>query len=102
MHYDDDPTGIPGNDDSGTMSAWYLFATLGLYPVAGSATWALGAPSVNRATLHRAAGDLVIEAPDAAPGALVAGPIALDGEPLEGLTVSHDRIAAGATLRFSP
>ena len=102
VHYDDDPTGIPGNDDSGTMSAWYLFAALGLYPVAGSETWALGSPSLNRATIHRAAGDLVVEAPDAAFGAPLDGSIALDGAPLEALTVPHDRIAAGGTLRFSP
>jgi len=31
--YTDKPTGMIGNDDCGQMSAWYIFATLGLYPV---------------------------------------------------------------------
>ena len=36
--------GLPGNDDYGTLSAWLLWAQLGLYPLAGSATFILGAP----------------------------------------------------------
>jgi putative alpha-1,2-mannosidase len=33
------PDGLPGNDDYGTMSAWYMFAALGFYPQAGSTTY---------------------------------------------------------------
>ena len=31
--YDDTAEGLPGNDDAGQMSAWYVLATLGIYPV---------------------------------------------------------------------
>jgi predicted alpha-1,2-mannosidase len=54
--YRDAPDGIVGNDDAGQMSAWYVLATLGLYPSRpGHAEWTLGAPLVRRARLD--AGD---------------------------------------------
>ena len=31
--YDSNPNGLPGNDDLGTMGAWYVFASIGLYPM---------------------------------------------------------------------
>ena len=40
--------GLDGNDDSGTLSAWYLFTTMGFYPIAGTADYALGAPLFER------------------------------------------------------
>lgn len=100
-HYDDAPDGIPGNDDSGTMSAWYLFSALGLYPIAGSATYALASPAVTRAVIHRDAGDLVIEAPSAAPGVVRVTAFSVDGSArTERSTIEHGELDDGATLRF--
>ncbi|MEZ4469417.1 MAG: GH92 family glycosyl hydrolase [bacterium] len=42
--YHDTPDGLPGNDDGGTLSSWYLFSALGFYPVAGSDEYLLGSP----------------------------------------------------------
>ncbi|MDQ3035501.1 MAG: GH92 family glycosyl hydrolase [Myxococcota bacterium] len=98
--YDDAPTGLPGNDDGGTMSAWYLFASLGLYPLAGDDDYVLGTPLWTRAVLHLEGGDLVIEAPDASAGAVYAREIAWDGTPIAPLRIEHATIAAGGTLRF--
>lgn len=42
--YADAPSGLPGNDDYGTLSAWQVWAQLGLYPLAGSDKFVLGAP----------------------------------------------------------
>ena len=42
--YNDKPDGLPGNDDFGALSAWLVWAQLGLYPLAGTATFILGAP----------------------------------------------------------
>ena len=51
--YRDAPNGLVGNDDCGQMSAWLIFATLGLYPVTpGQANYVLGLPLVKRAKLH--------------------------------------------------
>ncbi len=38
-NYSDTPDGLPGNDDSGAMSSWLVWALLGRYPVAGQGTW---------------------------------------------------------------
>jgi predicted alpha-1,2-mannosidase len=40
--------GLDGNDDSGTLSAWYLWASMGLYPISGTQQYALGAPIFDR------------------------------------------------------
>ena len=46
------PGGLPGNDDSGGLSSWYVWASLGLFPVAGQNITLLNAPSYEDATLH--------------------------------------------------
>jgi predicted alpha-1,2-mannosidase len=51
--YTTQPDGIPGNDDYGTMSAWYIFASMGFYPLAGSSTYLIGSPAFDRITIHR-------------------------------------------------
>jgi predicted alpha-1,2-mannosidase len=57
--------GIPGNDDAGTMSAWYVFAALGLYPaVPTRAELVLSAPVFPRAQIRLGSGNLLtIDAP---------------------------------------
>ena len=42
--YSDQPDGLPGNDDYGTLSSWLVWARLGLYPLAGSDRFILGSP----------------------------------------------------------
>ena len=48
--------GLPGNDDSGAMSSWYVFAALGIFPNAGQDVYLIGHPTFPQATLHLAAG----------------------------------------------
>jgi predicted alpha-1,2-mannosidase len=46
------PDGYPGNDDLGTLSSWYVFGALGLYPsVPGVGLLAIGSPLFSRASL---------------------------------------------------
>jgi len=40
--------GLAGNDDAGTLSAWYVFAAMGLYPLAGTDRYILGEPAFSR------------------------------------------------------
>ena len=50
--YDASPDGYPGNDDLGTLSAWYVFGALGLYPaVPGVGMLAIGSPLFGRARI---------------------------------------------------
>ncbi len=50
--YSNSPKGIPGNDDLGTLSSWYVWAALGLYPlIPGRAGFVLGSPLFPEVTL---------------------------------------------------
>lgn len=55
--YHDQPDGVIGNEDCGQMSAWYIFSSIGFYPVfpAGGA-YVIGSPMFDEAVLHLAAG----------------------------------------------
>jgi putative alpha-1,2-mannosidase len=51
--YSDQPNGIPGNDDCGTMSSWYLFSAMGFYPQdPARPEFVLCSPLFPRVTLH--------------------------------------------------
>jgi predicted alpha-1,2-mannosidase len=58
------PAGVTGNDDLGTMSAWYVFSVLGMYPaVPGTGEFVPHAPKFRRAVVHLENGkDIVIKA----------------------------------------
>ncbi len=53
--------GLPGNDDSGGLSAWYVWAALGLFPVAGQSLFLINAPSFRAAELAVPGGTFAIE-----------------------------------------
>ncbi len=50
--YSDQPDGLAGNDDGGTLSAWYVFASLGFYPMAGTPEYVLGKPIWDQAIFN--------------------------------------------------
>jgi len=97
--YGDDPDGLSGNDDAGTLSSWYALTALGLYPIAGSDRYLLVAPVFPRAVVRLPDGDLIIEAPGA-PNARVVKSIQLNGQALPTATIPHERLTGGTTLRF--
>ena len=92
--YDEGPAGLPGNDDSGTMSAFYIFASLGFYPEAGSDTYVLGTPLYPHATV----GSLTIDAPAASKKTRYPTAILLDGKAITSLV--HHADLQNATLHF--
>jgi predicted alpha-1,2-mannosidase len=98
-HYGDGPDGLPGNDDGGTMSAFYLFASLGLYPIAGTDRYVLGSPLFPRATLAVAGGTLVIDAPAASKQHRFPREVTRNGAP-QATTLRHADLA-NATLHFT-
>jgi predicted alpha-1,2-mannosidase len=55
------PGGLPGNDDSGGLSSWYVWASLGLFPVAGQSLFLVNAPAFEHATLRVGDQEFVIE-----------------------------------------
>ncbi|MGA9343217.1 MAG: glycoside hydrolase family 47 protein, partial [Rhodanobacteraceae bacterium] len=76
------PDGIPGNDDLGEMSSWYVWAALGMYPmIPGRAELVLGSPLFANAIVHRAGGNAVIEATGASDDKPYVQALTLDGKP---------------------
>lgn len=98
--YTEEPNGLAGNDDAGTLSAWYVFSALGLYPIPGSDRYLLGVPFFPRAEIALPGGDVVIEAAGASSDTFYVHGVALDGVPLEVPWVTHADLASGATLTF--
>lgn len=99
-HYGDQPDGLPGNDDSGTMSAFYLFASLGLYPIAGTDRYVLGSPLFPHATLAVRGGTLTVDAPAASKRHRFPREVTKNGAPI-GTTSLHHADLANATLHFT-
>jgi len=59
--YTSKPTGLPGNDDLGTMGAWYVYASIGMYPmIPGVAGFALSSPQFEKVTISLPKGVLTI------------------------------------------
>jgi putative alpha-1,2-mannosidase len=92
-----------GNDDAGQMSAWYVFATMGFYPVEpASGQYVLAAPLASRVSI-RVPGrkPLVIESNGATGTQPCVSSVSFDGTAVDGPRIDHLRLAAGGTLRFN-
>ncbi|BCY10754.1 hypothetical protein L3i22_058420 [Actinoplanes sp. L3-i22] len=98
--WSDGTGGIPGNDDAGTMSAWYVFSALGLYPtVPTRAELALTTPLFPRAVVHLAGGrSLSIDAPG--DGNYVTG-LKLDGKPRSKAWLPATAVRDGGRLVYT-
>nr|WP_302986578.1 GH92 family glycosyl hydrolase [uncultured Alistipes sp.] len=92
-----EPDGIPGNDDTGTMSAWAVFTMLGFYPdCPGEAVYTLTAPTFDRAEIDTPQGTLTIEKH----GEGYIRRMTLGGRPLSKYRLTHDELLRGGTLTF--
>ena len=100
--YTADVSGYIGNDDCGEMSAWYVFAALGLYPVnPASADYVLFAPSVREATIRLPNGkSLCIETSRRASKAAFVKEIRWNGRKLKQPRISHHDLLQGGSLHF--
>ena len=96
--YGDGPDGLPGNDDGGTMSAWWLFSASGIFPRIGTSEYFIGAPTLPRVTLKLPGGDFVISAKGPANGYPVAA--TLNGQKLPRPRFDHAQIEKGGQLEI--
>jgi putative alpha-1,2-mannosidase len=84
------------------MSAWYIFSSLGFYPVCpGSNEYVIGSPSVDKATLNLENGkQFTITAPNLSDKNIYIQQIKLNGKPYNQFIIKHEDIANGGTLEF--
>lgn len=101
--YNNTPEGIPGNDDCGQLSSWYVFAALGFYPVnAATGVYVFGSPIVNRASLHNPSTSTtftVIAENNSRENVFIQG-AELNGKEFHRSWLSHQQLVAGGELRF--
>lgn len=106
-YYTARPDGIPGNEDTGTMSAWAIFSMMGLYPDnPGDPSYTLTTPVFDKVTLHLdpkfyPQGDITIETDRTSPSQLYIKSMTLGGKKLNGYRITHKQLIDGKTLRMS-
>lgn len=100
--YSNKEDGLCGNDDAGQMSAWYIFSTLGFYPVTpGSTTYEIGSPSVVSAKINLENGKTFsIKTQNQSDQNVFINKIKLNGSFINRLTLDHSEIANGGELIF--
>jgi predicted alpha-1,2-mannosidase len=97
--------GLPGNDDSGAMSSWYVWAAIGLYPNAGQPFYYIGSPLFPRSTINIEGGrSFVIAAPETSTNNLYVQSATINGRALDRAWLKHEEIAGGGrlVLRMGP
>ena len=100
--FDTEPDGLDGNDDGGTLGAWYVFSALGFYPVAGTDRYWIGSPNVNAAVLALpGGGELRIAVRNQSKENVYVESVTLNGEPLTGFSLSHAQLLNGGELTFT-
>ena len=100
--YKPGPDGWLGDEDTGQMSAWYVFGAMGFYPVnPGRPIYALGTPLFDRLTIHLENGKtFTVEAVRERADDFYVQSASLNGEPLNRPWISHSEIVGGGMLRF--
>ncbi len=99
--YNDTRTGLPGDDDAGAMSSWYVWNAIGLYPHAGEAYYYVTAPIFKRATIHLEDGKMfIVESPEASDANCYIQSATLNGKPLERAWITHEELISGGELKL--
>ena len=100
--YSADPGGLPGNDDLGTLSSWYVLSAMGFYPVTpGTTQYQIGSPVFEETTIHLSNGhQFVIKANHVSQQNKYIQSASINGTPLNRPWFTHQEILNGSTLVF--
>lgn len=100
--YNTTPNGLSGNEDCGQMSAWYIFSSMGLYPMnPASAEYEIGSPIFEKATINLEGGKkFVIEAENVSDKNFYIQSATLNGADFNQTAISHQQILKGGVLHF--
>ena len=105
-YYTARPDGIPGNEDTGTMSAWAIFSMIGIYPDnPGDPSYTLTTPVFDKVTLHLDPkfypnGDITIETDRTSPSQQYIKSVTIGGKKLNGFRLTHRQLMEGKTLKM--
>lgn len=92
--------GLPGNDDLGTMGAWYVFACIGLYPeIPGVGGFTVNTPIFSSVKVHLKKGDMVIKG--GSEKNIYIKSMKINGKPYDSTWIDWDQLNNGATIEYT-
>ncbi|MCM0667390.1 GH92 family glycosyl hydrolase [Flavobacterium tyrosinilyticum] len=100
--YNTTANGLSGNEDCGQMSAWYVFSSMGLYPMnPASGEYEIGSPIFEKSTLNLPNGKtFVIEAENVSNKNFYIQSVTLNGKAFNKTAISHQEMQKGGVLHF--
>ena len=105
-HFSTQPHGLPGNDDTGTMSTWALFSMMGFYPdCPGVPEYTFTAPVFDKVTIqldprYYQQRELVIEAENAADSTAYIRSIEVGGKKYKSFRITHDELVNAGKVKM--
>ena len=106
-HFKNSPSGLPGNDDTGTMSTWVVFSMMGFYPDnATDASYTLTSPVFDKITIalnpdYYDKKELVIETNKSSDDALYIKSVIVDGKRKKDYRISHKDLVNAEKITFN-
>ena len=104
-YFQNQPAGLPGNDDTGTMSAWLIYSMMGIYPVSpGDPIYTISTPVFDKITIdldsnYYQGKTLVIEKSGIKKG--IINTIQLDGKAHNSYFINHSDLIKGSKLKIN-
>ncbi len=97
-----DINGLDGNDDGGTLSSWYVFSSMGFYPLAGSDKYWIGSPNLDSAEITLSNGNtLKMTAVNQSASNIYVKSVTLNGEVITDNYLTHAQLMGGGELVFT-
>jgi predicted alpha-1,2-mannosidase len=98
--YNTTPSGLPGNDDLGTMGAWYVLSSIGLYPVIpGTAGFSLNLPQFKKIKIDLPTNTLIIKKEDVELKTIKS--VHLNDRKINRLWLELNKIDSGGVIQFN-
>jgi putative alpha-1,2-mannosidase len=97
------PDDFAGDEDTGSMAAWFLLSSMGFYPLCpGKAEYVLGSPLFDKVTLHLAHGKtMTLEAIGQSDAAEYVGSVAINNKAHTSVYLSHEVLMRGGRIVFT-
>lgn len=93
--------GLPGNEDSGALSSWFVWNAIGVFPVAGQPVMLIGSPLFERSVMHLPGGDFVVEAENQGEDHVFVESAKLNGKPLDRAWLKLSEFQQGGVLSLT-
>lgn len=96
------PGGLPGNEDMGSLSSWYVLSAMGIYPMApGNTVYTIGSPLFDELSLHPTKNKtFTVRAQNNSKKNVYIQSATFNGKPFNRTWITHEEIVKGGVLQF--